>query len=72
MNAARLAQTESALATADRLWRTEMQRSFGPDAVLRLGFGLEREGAPGTKLRRAFEARDAAVTAWRTERRRSM
>ena len=70
MNSGRLAQTESALTVTDRLWRTEMQRAFGPDAVLHHGFGTERQGKPGTSLRHAFEARNAAVTAWRRERRR--
>lgn len=71
MSSARLVQTESALAVTDRLWRAKMQRTFGPDAVLLHGFGAERQGAPGTRLRQAFEARSAAVVAWRNERRRS-
>jgi hypothetical protein len=69
MDHARLAETESRLTVTDRPWRTEMQRTFGPDAVLRHGFGAERQGAPGTRLRHAFEARSAAVAAWRNERR---
>ena len=71
MDAGRLVETESALAITDRLWRAEMQRTFGPDAVLLYGFGVERQGAPGTRLRQAFEARSAALAAWRNERRRS-
>lgn len=71
MDPARLALTESTLAVTDRLWRAEMRRSFGPDGVLLYGFGAERQGEPGTRLRQAFEARTAAVTAWRNERRRS-
>jgi hypothetical protein len=70
MNSCRLAQTEAALTATDRLWRFEMQRKFGSDAVLLHGFGTERRGEPGTTLRHAFEARDAAVIAWRSERRR--
>ncbi len=30
----RLALTEAALASADRLWREEMRRTYGPDGVL--------------------------------------
>lgn len=71
MDDARLAETESALAVTDRLWRAEMQRTFGPDGVLLHGFGAERQGEPGTRLRQAFEARSAAVAAWRNERRRT-
>lgn len=71
MDHARLAQTESALAVTDRLWRAEMRRTFGPDAALLHGFGAERRGEPGTRLRQAFEARSAAVAAWRNARRRT-
>jgi hypothetical protein len=69
MDTTRLAETESMLATTDRLWRAEMRRAFGPDAVLLHGFGTERQGAPGTRLRETFEARKNAVAAWRYERR---
>ncbi|WP_092045537.1 hypothetical protein [Methylobacterium pseudosasicola] len=71
MDPARLVQTESMLAVTDRLWRAEMRRAFGPDGVLLYGFGTERQGEPGTRLRQAFEARTAAVAGWRNERRRS-
>ena len=71
MDHVRLAETESTLTVTDRLWRAEMQRTFGPDAVLRHGFGAERQGEAGTRLRRAFDARSAAVDAWRNQRRRS-
>lgn len=64
-----LAETESALAVTDRLWRAEMRRVFGPDAVLLQGFGIERQGTPGTRLRETFEARRCAIAAWRYERR---
>ena len=64
-----LSETESTLTVADRLWRTEMQRVFGPDAVLLHGFGAERQGAPGTRLRTTFEARRSAIAAWRHVRR---
>ncbi|XYD12481.1 hypothetical protein R1A27_31555 (plasmid) [Methylobacterium sp. NMS12] len=57
-------------AVTDRLWRAEMRRAFGPDAVLLRGFSVERQGEPGTRLRQTFEARNAAVVAWRNERRR--
>lgn len=69
MDRARLAETESTLTVTDRVWRAEMQRAFGADAVLRHGFSAERQGQPGTRLRQAFEARSAAVAAWRNERR---
>ena len=69
MNTTRLAETESTLTITDRLWRSEMRRAFGPDAVLLHGFGVERQGTPGTRLRETFEARKSAVAAWRYERR---
>ena len=69
MDTTRLAATESTLAITDRLWRAEMERAFGPDGVLLHGFGMERQGALGTQLRQTFEARKAAVAAWRYERR---
>lgn len=65
----RLAETENALAVTDRLWRAEMRRVFGPDAVLLHGFGAERQGEPGTRLRTTFEARRNAIAAWRYVRR---
>jgi hypothetical protein len=69
MDIERFAETESALAVTDRLWRAEMRRVFGPDGVLLHGFGAERQGAPGTRLRTAFEARRRAIAAWRQVRR---
>jgi hypothetical protein len=66
----RLAITETALAAADRLWREEMRRSYGPDAVLTYGFAPEGQGELGTPLRRTYEARRLAVALWRHERRR--
>ncbi|WP_267922597.1 hypothetical protein [Methylobacterium sp. C25] len=41
----RLAQTESTLATPDRLWRPEIKRHFGPDGVLLHGFGHDANGS---------------------------
>ncbi len=64
-----LAETEGALTVTDRLWRAEMRRVFGPDAVLLHGFGAERQGEPGTRLRTTFEARRSAIAAWRHVRR---
>ncbi|WP_457105965.1 hypothetical protein [Methylobacterium sp. P5_C11] len=69
MDIERLAETESVLAVTDRLWRAEMQRAFGPDAVLHHGYGAERQGAPGTRLRATFEDRRTAIAAWRLVRR---
>ncbi|QGY05909.1 hypothetical protein MMSR116_31465 [Methylobacterium mesophilicum SR1.6/6] len=69
MNMDCLAETESVLAVTDRLWRAEMRRVFGPDAVLLHGFGAERQGEPGTRLRTTFEARRSAIAAWRHVRR---
>jgi hypothetical protein len=71
MDIKRLAETENALAVTDRLWRAEMQRAFGPDALLLHGFGVDRQGAPGTRLRMTFEARNSAISAWRDARRRA-
>lgn len=67
----RLGLTEAALATADRLWRDEMRRSYGPDGVLIHGFTPEGQGDLGTPLRRSYEARRVAVALWRHERRRT-
>lgn len=69
MDIERLAETENALAVADRLWRTEMRRVFGADAVLIQGSGPDRQGAPGTRLRMTFDARTSAIAAWRHARR---
>ena len=66
----RLALTESALASADSLWRAEMRRTYGPDAVLAYGYAPEGQGGLGTRLRRTFEARRVAVALWRRERHR--
>lgn len=68
---ARLALTESALAAADGLWRAEMHRNFGTDAVLRYGYSPEGQGGLGTSLRRTYEARRVAVALWRHERHRA-
>ncbi len=69
-NPDRLGLTEAALATADRRWRAEMRRSYGPDGVLIHGFTPEAQGDLGTDLRRSYEARRVAVALWRHERRR--
>ncbi|GJE60852.1 hypothetical protein [Methylobacterium trifolii] len=69
MDTNRLAVTEMDLASADRLWRTAMNRTLGPDAVLLHGFGPGGEGEPGSSIRRTFEARRTAVAAWRHARR---
>lgn len=66
----RLGLTEAALATADRRWRAEMRRCYGPDGVLIHGFTPEAQGDLGTALRRSYEARRVAVAIWRHERRR--
>ena len=67
----RLALTEAALASADSLWRTEMRRAYGPDAVLAYGYTPEGQGGLGTSLWRCYEARRVAVALWRHERRRA-
>ena len=66
----RLALTEAALASADRLWRDEMRRNYGADGVLTYGFAPEAQGELGTPLRRTYEARRVAVALWRHERHR--
>ena len=71
MDIDRLAETERVLAVTDRLWRAEMHRVFGPDAVLLHGFGEDRRGAPGTRLRSTFEDRRSAIAAWRRVRSRA-
>ena len=65
----RLAITESALAAADRLWRAEVRRAYGPDGVLCYAFAPEGQGDLGTRIRQTYEARRVAVSAWRRERR---
>ncbi|MFB0488307.1 hypothetical protein ABIE45_000893 [Methylobacterium sp. OAE515] len=67
-NLTRLALTEAALASADRLWREEMHRIYGPDGVLTYGYAPEGQGGLGTSLRRSYEARRVAVALWRNER----
>lgn len=67
----RLGLTEAALASADRHWRAEMRRSYGPDGVLVHGFTPEAQGDLGSALRRSYEARRVAVALWRHERRRA-
>lgn len=67
----RLALTESALASADSLWRAEMRRNYGPDGVLAYSYSPEGQGDLGTPLRRTYEARRVAVALWRRERRRA-
>lgn len=64
-----LHETERAFTRADRHWRTEVDRSFGTDAVLRYGHLPQARGEPKTAMRRAFEARQEAMTAWRQARR---
>ncbi len=63
-----LATTETALAQTDRHWRAEMVRFYGPDSVLRHGFGKKASGPVGTLLRQTYEARQTAITAWKRER----
>ena len=65
----RLGLTEAALASANRLWRTEMRRIYGPEAVLTYGYTPEGQGGLGTPLRQSYEARRVAVALWRQERR---
>lgn len=64
----RLALTEAALASADRHWRAQMRRAYGPEAVLTYGYAPEAQGGLGTALRRSYEARRVAVALWRHER----
>jgi hypothetical protein len=72
MNAQRLVETEHRLALADRAWRAEVQRLHGPDGVLLHGYGPLGRGEPGTPQRMAYEARRAAVAAWRQVRARGI
>ena len=65
----RLAETEAVLARADRQWRSEVTRLYGPDGVLRFGYSIEGRGEDGTPVRHAYDARSHAVAAWRHERR---
>jgi hypothetical protein len=64
----RLTETEHSLAGADRLWRAEVTKRFGPDGVLLHGYRPEGRGEPGTAMRRAFEMRQQAIVAWRQAR----
>lgn len=68
MDRQNLSDTEGELTRADRSWRSEMTRAFGPDAVLLHGFSSAGQGAPGSKVRRAYEARQKAIAAWRQAR----
>ncbi|GJE52862.1 hypothetical protein GOFOIKOB_5937 [Methylobacterium tardum] len=67
----RLALTEAALTSADRLWRDEMRRTYGPDGALIYRYAPEGQGGLGTPLRRSCEARRVAVALWRRERHQS-
>lgn len=67
-----LVETEGWLTQADRLWRAEMRRTFGPDGVLLHGFSSAGQGEPGSQMRRMYEVhevRQQAITAWRQARR---
>jgi hypothetical protein len=64
-----LIETEHSFTSADRRWRTEVGRSFGADAVLLYGHLPQARGEPETTMRRAFDARQEAMTAWRQARR---
>ena len=64
-----LIKTERSFTSADRRWRTEVGRSYGADAVLLYGHLPQARGEPETAMRRAFEARQEAITAWRQARR---
>ena len=64
-----LIETERSFTSADRRWRTEVSRSFGADAVLLYGHLPQARGEPETAMRRAFNARQEAMTAWRQARR---
>lgn len=65
----RLALTEAAFASADRHWRKQLVRAYGPDAVLIYGYAPEGQGDLGTQLRRTYDARRVAMALWRRERR---
>ena len=65
----RLALTEAAFASADRHWRRQLVKAYGPDAVLIYGYAPEGQGDLGTPLRRSYDARRVAVALWRHERR---
>ena len=69
MDPNRLAETETVLARADRTWRSEVTRLYGPDGVLHFGYSREGRGEDGTPVRHAYDARCHAVAAWRRERR---
>jgi hypothetical protein len=58
-NPARLALTEAALASADRLWRDEMRRNYGTDGVLAYGSHRKRRA---TSVRRFAEPTRPAVS----------
>lgn len=49
---------------ADDAWQAELERVFGGNASL-ARYQPRGCGEPGTKLRRLYEARTAAMAAWR-------
>lgn len=69
MRANRLVETEAVLARTDRAWRSEMVRLYGPDGVLQFAYTQEGRGEDGTSVRRAYDARQHAISSWRQERR---
>lgn len=70
MDAQRLIETEHHLALADRVWRAEVKRLYGPDGVLLHGYGPLGRGEPGTRQRAAYDVRRAAIATWRQVRTR--
>lgn len=57
----------TAFSKADDAWQMELVATFGKEAG-DARFEPRGEGQPGTKLRAAYEARDAARKAWEVSR----
>lgn len=63
-----LRSTEEDLARADAAWVAELVKAFGTDQVDAMAACVTGQGEPGTELRIAYEARQAALVKWRAAR----
>ena len=63
-----LAATEVALIRADAAWVEKLAEAFGEDQVDAMAARPVGCGEPNTDLRKAYEARQAALRDWRAAR----
>lgn len=63
-----LASTEEDLTKTDAAWVMKLAETFGGDQIDTLAARPEGQGEPDTDLRRAYDARQAALLRWRAAR----